>query len=80
MTKEQFREVAMLLAKVKAEVENIMEGDVDFTIWRSHNKVSLDIVAGEKLFSYWLEDGADVEDGEIHEIFGSMWIKREEEF
>ena len=81
MTKEQFRQVARLLAKVKAEMENIMEGESLYNISRNDNgTMFFSVWEGDNLPLNWVEEGADVENGEIHKVDDSMWIEREEEF
>jgi len=83
MTKEQFRQIAKLLAKVKAEVENIMDGELkDYSIYSHNDTMSFGFGfdEGEKYMLTWIENGADVENGKIIETESSMWINREEEF
>ena len=83
MTKEQFRQIAKLLAKVKAEVENIMDGELkEYNIYRLDQSITFSFGYGneETNMMTWIEDGADVENGKIVEYDNSMWIKREEEF
>lgn len=83
MTKEQFRQIAKLLAKVKADVENIMDGELkDYSIYSHNDTMSLGFGfnEGEKYMLTWIENGADVENGKIIETESSMWINREEEF